>query len=280
MAYNYDYNNQGYYPPPPPQYPAQQPGAATTATPMNQDPHAHYQTPPGYVLVPISQIGSQTDPQFQQPIAPQQPSLNPPNPPLPPRPISPNPPSAAAVTPAQIHAAHSTIAGLASTQRFPTRKRYTLLGNRISATQELFQPTCCNPNDPTGYEAIYRDLDFTDRKTDHATVYERSPTISGGLHTRLAGSAMYHRYWSNRIRMTMPYLSEPWEWDTKWVSDTGTCAGRELTWIRANEKEVKGRFREDAGGTPLLFVIDCIETNRELVARVVVDAKQDARIEI
>ena len=80
--------------------------------------------------------------------------------------------------------------------------------------------------------------------------------------------------------MTMPYLSEPWEYDTDWVSDVGTCAGRELTWIRANAEELSGRFRKEAGGKPLLFVLDCIETNSDLVARIVVDAMQNARIEI
>ena len=276
MAYNY--NNQEYDAPP--QYPAQQTGPTPDPMLMNQDPNAHYRTPPGYVLVPMSQLGCQIQPQLQPPTASQQPSLDAPDPPLPLRSPNSNAPPTQAATMAQVHAAHSSLSGLKSTARFPTRLRYTLVSHRVSATKELFQPTCCSPNDATGYEAVYRDLDFTDRKNDHATIYERSPSTSGGLHTRLAGSALYHRYWSNRIRMTMPYLSEPWEYDTDWVSDVGTCAGRELTWIRANAEELSGRFRKEAGGKPLLFVLDCIETNSDLVARIVVDAMQNARIEI
>ena len=278
----YNYNSQGYYAPSP-QYPAQQTDPTPDPMLMNQDPNAHYQTPPGYVQVPMSQIGCQIQQPFQQSTAPQQPLFDPPDPPdppLPPHPTCSNAPQTLAATLAQIYAAHSSVSGLNSTARFPTRHRYTLVSHRISTTKELFQPTCCSPSDATGYETIYRDLDFTDRKNDHATVYERSPSISGGLHTRLAGSALYHRYWSNRIRMAMPYLSESWEYDTDWVSDVGTCAGRKLTWIRANAQELSGRFRKEAGGRPPLFVLDCIETNRELVARIVVDAMQNARIEI
>ncbi|KUJ23704.1 uncharacterized protein LY89DRAFT_775966 [Mollisia scopiformis] len=256
MAQDSQYN-QPYYPP--------------NESLLQQDPNAHYQTPPGYVLVPISQLDSHLKPQTQPP--PTQPSQPlPPSPQLPPRPLTPNAHSVSQPAPSypsqHVHNAPHTPALNGSVPSFPTQSPFVLNIHHINDQADLFLPPSATPSDSVGYEATYRKMDYTDRKNPHTTVYQRTPSsVRGQTQTRLAGSCIYHHYWSNRLTMNMPFLNEPWDFEEAWVSDVGTCEGRALQW-RLGAKGKKA------------FVLECAETNMKVVCRVVMDTMRSGSINI
>ena len=79
--------------------------------------------------------------------------------------------------------------------------------------------------------------------------------------------------------MSMHYLKEPYEFEEAWVSDVGVCDGRRLTWTRVENENLHKHVHPDLGKNPI-FVLECIETNRTLISRIVVDTWQSSRLTV